>query len=316
MEPQLSRLFIAPLFKVSTDALHSDNTYDIHSFFFHDIPHIEESSLIGVEFTRNRNAVTLDFSDPKTAERARLAIMKKFPDITAKLVKSKTSQTDKSQHLPVPPNDPSIPSGLTIIPDWITRDEEALLSREIDSLPWDTTLRRRVQHYGFQFKYSQLNVDADARVRDFPNTVKQIIMTHEIIKSWGFDQLTINEYLPGVGIASHCDTHSAFTETIAVVSLLNPIVMDFVNHDNSIKVPVGIPPRSLMLMAGESRLGWRHSIASRKTDLSFEGTAQPRQRRVSLTFRKIVKVECQCRFPSLCDTQGADDLRPRRMQYG
>lgn len=29
--------------------------------------------------------------------------------------------------------------------------------------------------------------------------------------SWKIDQLTVNEYLPGVGLAAHVDTHSAFT---------------------------------------------------------------------------------------------------------
>lgn len=35
------------------------------------------------------------------------------------------------------------------------------------------------------------------------------------------DQLTINIYEPGNGIPSHVDTHSAFSETIASLSLLS-----------------------------------------------------------------------------------------------
>jgi alkylated DNA repair protein alkB family protein 8 len=177
------------------------------------------------------------------------------------------------------------------------------------------TIRRRVQHYGFQFKYSELNV-GDSAVTDFPPIVKDMILSHDELKRFDFNQLTINEYVSGIGIASHCDTHSAFTDTIAVVSLLNPIVMDFVSHDNAKKVSVIIPPRSLMLMSGESRYGWRHAIASRKTDLSLDGTPAARERRVSLTFRRIQKCTCECPFASLCDSQGADFLRPRRMQSG
>lgn len=39
--------------------------------------------------------------------------------------------------------------------------------------------------------------------------------------------MTINEYLPGAGIASHCDSHSPFEEALVSISLLSDIVMNF-----------------------------------------------------------------------------------------
>lgn len=41
------------------------------------------------------------------------------------------------------------------------------------------------------------------------------------------DQLTVNIYEPGNGIPSHVDTHSAFSDTIASLSLLSGLFSSF-----------------------------------------------------------------------------------------
>merc|ERR1712194_852106 len=55
------------------------------------------------------------------------------------------------------------------------------------------------------------------------------------------DQLTINEYQPGVGIAFHVDAHSAFEDGIAALTLGSGIVMELrqPQPDGSGKVSVG-----------------------------------------------------------------------------
>jgi hypothetical protein len=57
------------------------------------------------------------------------------------------------------------------------------------------------------------------------------------------DQVTINEYLPGQGIRPHVDTHSAFTDGIASISLLSPVVMDFRHPVDDIKKSIILEPR-------------------------------------------------------------------------
>lgn len=42
-----------------------------------------------------------------------------------------------------------------------------------------------------------------------------------------FDQLTINDYLPGQGIPPHVDTHSPFQEIFASLSLKSGVTMHF-----------------------------------------------------------------------------------------
>jgi alkylated DNA repair protein alkB family protein 8 len=41
------------------------------------------------------------------------------------------------------------------------------------------------------------------------------------------DQLTVNEYTPGVGLSAHIDTHSAFSGAILSLSLAGGCVMEF-----------------------------------------------------------------------------------------
>lgn len=68
------------------------------------------------------------------------------------------------------------------------------------------------------------------------------------------DQLTVNEYQPGVGLSPHVDAHSAFTGPVASLTLGSACVMEFWTREA--KVPLLLPRRSLLVMAGESRYAW------------------------------------------------------------
>jgi len=302
-------LFIAPLYLITDGDLL--DLLESHT-------NISGSDVIEVNFSRNKNATTVVFRNPQVAEIARKYLLKHYPGLSVTEGKVKKSPSLPTE-IPVPMSASEIITqlpGLIIIPDWISEDDEKSIMNEIESQAWDTTIKRRVQHYGFRFEYSRLDVDKTVKPTPFPKHSQELLCRPELA-GFGFNQLTINEYIPGVGIASHCDTHSAFTDCIAVVSLLADITMDFISDDSSRKVHVCIPRRSLFLMTGEARYGWRHSIAARKSDRDFlTGMLKERSRRVSLTYRNCTKKMCQCEYTTLCDTRGADLTRPRRMQNG
>ena len=117
----------------------------------------------------------------------------------------------------------------------------------------------------------------------------------------GWDQITVNEYLPGQEIAFHFDTHSAFTTTIATLSICSEVVMDFRHPDGVQNEGVLLPARSLAVMSGASRYIWEHAIVPRTFDV-IDGKQVARQRRLSITFRKIRSGPCECPFPEYCDT--------------
>lgn len=56
------------------------------------------------------------------------------------------------------------------------------------------------------------NVDRSAPIRPFPAAATAVVERMETVPDMPpVDQLTVNEYPPGVGLAPHVDTHSAFT---------------------------------------------------------------------------------------------------------
>jgi hypothetical protein len=103
-----------------------------------------------------------------------------------------------------------------------------------------------VQHYGFRFDYV-LKKAVDDGMSSIPEEMVYVPgvgfphmkvekseesdsnLPHMKSKKYvnEYDQLTVNEYHPGVGIAAHVETHSSFEENFTTVSLLDEIVMDF-----------------------------------------------------------------------------------------
>ncbi len=115
------------------------------------------------------------------------------------------------------------------------------------------------------------------------------------------DQLTINEYQPGMGIGPHVDLHHLFGEHILIVSLNSTCVMEFQHIITGTWRKMVLMPRSLVILTEEARYGWKHSIRSRKSDV-LDGCVVERQLRVSITFRSILKDgKCPCNrtFPCI-----------------
>ncbi|KAK5643843.1 hypothetical protein RI129_007688 [Pyrocoelia pectoralis] len=204
-----------------------------------------------------------------------------------------------------------LPSGLTVIDNFVTEEEEELLLSLVcfDEQENSSTLKhRQVVHYGYEFRYDNNNVDKDKPL--LHGIPKECNFLWDRLQKLGYtdnfrpDQLTVNKYQPGQGIPPHIDTHSAFDDPILSLSLSSSIVMEF-RHENGSHVPIFLKQRSLLIMSDESRYNWTHGITPRKTDIvSLESGLKVVQRctRVSFTFRKLLKGECQCRFTKKCDT--------------
>ena len=186
-------------------------------------------------------------------------------------------------------NTPSLISGLKYVTDYLSPAQHDSLLAAIDQAPWLNDLKRRVQHYGFKYDYKFRRIDLSMKIGELPAWALEIAM--DLFEKQFFqelpDQLIVNEYLPGQGIAPHIDCQPCFENTIASISLGSACVMDFAHPIRKEKIPILLEPRSLVVLQGDSRYFWTHGIAGRKTDV-FEGKVFLRQRRVSLTFRKTI----------------------------
>jgi alkylated DNA repair dioxygenase AlkB len=182
----------------------------------------------------------------------------------------------------------SIP-GLTYLPDFIDEQTEAELIRTIDTQPWITELKRRVQHYGYRYDYKARNVTPESYLGALPDWVSPYADQLRVGGAFPAlpDQVIVNEYQPGQGIAPHIDCVPCFTDTIASLSLGSTCIMEFTHTETQQKIPMLLEPRSLVVLSGDARYRWQHSIPHRKTD-RHDGQILSRGRRLSLTFRKVI----------------------------
>lgn len=206
-----------------------------------------------------------------------------------------------------------IPSGLIILKDFITEEEESILLKSIrtDEDEENQTLKHRsVKHFGYEFLFGTNNVDPanpmDRRIPQECDLLWERLKGRNIPMEWECpDQLTVNEYMPGQGIPPHVDTHSAFLDPIVSLSLQSHVVMEF--KKSNLKADVFVPRRSLLLMTGESRYDWTHGITPRHIDVILTDnktlTTANRSKRTSLTFRRLRRGDCSCAYPRLCDSQ-------------
>ena len=179
--------------------------------------------------------------------------------------------------------------GLTYIPNFITPDDEERLIHMIDQQDWLTELKRRVQHYGWKYDYKAKNISKDLKLGDLPDWVDECgsLLQEKTSFPEKPDQVIINEYMPGQGIAPHIDCIPCFKEHIASLSLGSTCTMDFIHHETNEKISILLEPCSLILLSGDARYKWKHGIAARKTDANH-GIKLSRSRRISMTFRNVI----------------------------
>lgn len=177
---------------------------------------------------------------------------------------------------------PVIP-GLVYIPNFISDAQQEYLIKDIDEKLWSNELRRRVQHYGFKYDYTKRSINESMKVGELLPWMN--LYGQKFIENKYFDQLPdqviINEYTPGQGIAKHIDCEPCFKKNIASLSLLSSCIMEFTKGTEVREIC--LEPKSLLVITGEARYDWRHGIPSRTSDHGV-----PRSRRVSVTFRNVI----------------------------
>eukprot|EP00668_Euglena_longa_P046376 GGOE01062061.1.p1 GENE.GGOE01062061.1~~GGOE01062061.1.p1 ORF type:complete len:623 (+),score=128.13 GGOE01062061.1:192-1871(+) len=202
--------------------------------------------------------------------------------------------------------------GLLYLPEFISETVEEDLLRCTLEAGWQPSnqegrMARRIHHFGYPYKYPADGIDTAKPLGDLPPWTQPLVlsMLRDGHLPHAPDQLTVNEYLPGQGIAPHVDSVETIGDFIAIVSLGSACVMTFTHCGTRRKHPVLVGRRSLLVMSGAARYHYTHHIAKRKADpvpclwgsqcpTPGQGTPcghlhlLPRGRRVSLTFRRII----------------------------
>jgi len=180
---------------------------------------------------------------------------------------------------------PTIP-GLRYIPEFLNSEQHDETLAAVDALPWLNDLQRRVQHYGYKYNYRERSISKQDHIGPLP-------LFAQTLAGWlvaeGFltvmpDQLIVNEYLPGQGIAAHIDCVPCFYDRIETVTLGHPYELEFSRYGDTQRFTPSAG--SALLFSKDARYQWKHAIVRRTHDDGI-----PRGRRVSLTFRNVIVKE-------------------------
>jgi len=183
-----------------------------------------------------------------------------------------------------------LPPGLIYLDDWLSADEHDSVVAEIDSKIFETSLIRRVQHYGARYEYGSAEIAERGSAPSIPPVMAFI---GERLVTQGFfdkppEQVIVNEYLSGQGIAPHVDRDS-FGPAVAIISLIESWPMTFKYLESGDEFELFLEVKSLAVMTKQSRFDWSHEIKKRKFD-DRGGLKIRRGRRLSLTYRTINEV--------------------------
>jgi len=162
--------------------------------------------------------------------------------------------------------------GLELIENFITEKEEKIIMEFIDAQEWNTTLKRRTQHYGYLYEYKSKDIKKTRPLEDVILKVANRIQKREIMKP---EQCIVNEYLNGQGISPHIDSLN-FGPIICSLSLLEDENMIFERDEK--KECILLPRRSLLVLKNDARYLYKHSLRAKRK----EG-----YRRISMTYRTI-----------------------------
>lgn len=172
-------------------------------------------------------------------------------------------------------------AGLCYLPEYLDQrihDDLIVAADRERWLMWDD---HRVQAYGYGYDRAKAVAFHLGELPPWATDLAQRLW-HDGLLPDVPDQLVVNDYSPGTGIFPHID-QAVFGNAIASVSLGSSCVMAFSKEDSATE-ELFLEPRSVVVLSGEVRWNWKHSIPARIFD-TVEGRERRRERRLSLTFR-------------------------------
>jgi alkylated DNA repair dioxygenase AlkB len=158
-------------------------------------------------------------------------------------------------------------------PDFLNREEEDTLLRDIGSLPFREfefhkfTGKRRIVSFGWRYDFNGSGLTRTEDMPEFLAGVSPVSLQHVLL----------TEYAPGAAIGWHKD-RSVFGDVV-VISLLSPCTfrLRLKTGNRWKRRNLAAEPLSIYLLRGPSRTEWEHSIPGVES------------LRYSITFRNVLE---------------------------
>ena len=178
------------------------------------------------------------------------------------------------------------PDGLSYQPDFLTADEERELIAHVETLPFHevrmhgVVAKRTVIHFGWDYDYSGWKIHrADPPPPPLAELLDRCSEAAGVEKG-RLEQILVARYPPDAAIGWHRDA-PMFGSPVVGVSLLAGCVMKFRRKagDGFEVFKQVLEPRSLLILDGDARSKWQHTIA-RTPELRYSVTLRTVRRRV------------------------------------
>ncbi|KAI0227570.1 Alkylated DNA repair protein alkB-like protein 4 [Lamellibrachia satsuma] len=174
-------------------------------------------------------------------------------------------------------------TGIDMIKDFVTEDEEEWLRDQVDKTAWvDSQSGRRKQDYGpkVNFKKHKLKMSVFSGMPSLSRMLVDRMSQHSVLSGFVPVELCNLEYTPerGSSIDPHFDDFWIWGDRLVTLNLLSATVHTMTMDSlPGIEVAVALPRRCLVVVGGDARYKWKHGIHR------FDITS----RRLAMTFREL-----------------------------
>ncbi|UYV71426.1 ALKBH4 [Cordylochernes scorpioides] len=187
--------------------------------------------------------------------------------------------------------------GVTVVPDFISAEEEDQLVDGIDQIPWVPSQSGRYkQDFGpkVNFKKKKVRCGTFNGLPEFTRWLVERLRTVNPLADFRPVELCHLDYSParGAAIDPHLDDFWLWGDRLVTVNLLGDTVLTLTPVSDTtpalnprpcssiIEADVPMPRRSLVIISGEARSQWYHGIHR----------ANITSRRLAMTFRELSRV--------------------------
>ena len=200
------------------------------------------------------------------------------------------------------------PPSVWHLPDWITPDEEASLTRCADGAPperWTRLRGRRLQNLGGLPKPPPEGMHAEPLPPWVASVCDALVAAGVFDADAPPNHVLLNEYQPGQGIDAHRDG-PLYAPRVAILSLCSHCAFEFLRNDAARDAVCSLllPPRGVLVFSDDAYHELLHTVPAvaaddapppppgvERIDLRAGGGGgppPPRGRRLSLTVRRVL----------------------------
>ena len=179
--------------------------------------------------------------------------------------------------------------GLLVHDDALEHEQEEIILNHLNeyNFVWDTSTRRKLTHFGFEFDHKGENIQPPTPIPSYSAEAHHLAA--QLLLNGGLDhtlnQCTVAMYDPGVGVGEHLE-NPLLGKTVVTIGLHGSVPIVFVPRDGSDLPKTTLYHRQRLAIAitGECLQKWKHGIPSRMED-KVDGEKFTRPQRTALIFR-------------------------------